>query len=111
MLYDCISQIEVNKIFDNRERKEEYLKRFFEEAKLQLTIPRTLTGINQKIIETWDYVISKRVIREMFFESEKYLYGRACKDKIDFLINDWYEKDLGDLEWPFAARNFDSHIA
>lgn len=111
MLCDGISKMEVNKIFDNRERKEEYLERFFEEAELQLTIPCTLTGIDQQIINTWDYVISKRVIREMFFESEKFLYGKDCKDKIDFLIRDWHEKDLGDLEWPFAAMNFDSHIA
>ena len=75
MLYDGISKMEVNKIFDNRERKEEYLERFFEEAELQLTIPCTLTGIDQQIINTWDYVISKRVIREMFFESEKFLYS------------------------------------
>lgn len=111
MLYNGISKIEVNKIFDHRARKEEYLKRFYKEAGLQLTVPSTLTGIDQQIINTWNYVISKRVIREMFFKSEKYLYGIACKDKIDFLIRDWHEKDLGDLEWPFAAMNFDSHIA
>ena len=64
-LCNGITCLEVNKIFDNRMRKVEYLEQFSEEAKLQLTIPRTLSGIDQMIINTWDYMISKRVIREV----------------------------------------------
>lgn len=110
-LCDGITCLEVNKIFDNRMRKVEYLEQYSEEVELQLTIPHTLSGIDQMIVNTWDYMISKRVIREMFFNSEKFLYGVDCKGKIDFLIKDWHQKRLGEMEWPFAAMNFDNHIA
>lgn len=111
MLYDGISLFEVNKIFDNRARKMEYLERFVEETGVQISIPCTIAALDRCIIDTWDYVVSKHIIREMFFESEKYLYGISCKERIDYLIRDWYQKNLGELEWPFAAMNFDRHIA
>lgn len=87
------------------------MERLSTELDLRLQIPRTLGALNQCIINTWDYETSKTIIREMFFESEKYLNGLECKNKIDFLVNDWYDKGFGDIEWPFSAMNFDGYIA
>lgn len=110
-LMDCITIKEVNKIFDNKERKKEYLERLINEANLLIDIPSTIIGLDRCIVDTWDYEISKGIIRDMFFKSTKYLHGINCKDRIDFLINDWYENNFGELDWPFSARNFDGHIA
>ena len=47
----------------------------------------------------------------MFFHSEKYLSGIECKNDIDFLIDDWNRNNLGVIEWPFSAANFDGYVA
>lgn len=111
MLINNITNAEVCKIFDNRNRKIEYLEKLSDEANLGIAIPRTLEQIHQCIIATWDYEISKRIIREMFFNCEKYLNGIRCKERIDCLIDCWYDNDLGEIEWPFSAANFDSYVA
>lgn len=111
MLTDRITINEIKKIFDNRERKNEYLLRLFETMGINIQLPRTLRGIDECIIDTWNYEISKNVIREMFFESEKFNNGIASKDEIDYLIRNWHEQCLGNIEWPFAAMNFDQHVA
>ena len=111
MLTDRITIYEINKIFDKRERKTEYLLRLFETMGINMQLPRTLRGLDECIIDTWNYESSKDVIREMFFESEKFNNGIAAKDEIDYLIRNWHEHRLGDIEWPFAAMNFDQHAA
>lgn len=111
MLFTEITLYEINKIFDKKERKIDYLLRLFEISRIDMQVPRTLRGIDNCIIETWNYEISKDIIREMFFESEKYNKGIAAKDEIDFLIENWREHNLGEIEWPFAAMNFDQHVA
>ena len=111
MLTDRITINEIKKIFDNREHKKEYLIRLFETMGIDIQIPRTLREIDECIINTWNYEVSKNVIREMFFESEKFNNGIAAKDEIDYLIRNWHEHRLGEIEWPFAAMNFDQHVA
>lgn len=111
MLMNEITTFEINKIFDNRCRKEEYLEKLFSILNIQSSLPRTIAGLNNCIMETWNYDISKSIIREMFFESDKYLNGIACKDEINYLIQDWHRQNLGKIEWPFAAMNFDGHVA
>ena len=111
MLTDRITINEIKKIFDNRERKMEYLLRLFETMEIEIQVPRTLKEIDECIIDNWNYEISKDVIREMFFESDKFNNGIAAKDEIDYLIKNWHEHRLGEIEWPFAAMNFDQHVA
>ncbi len=111
MLTTEITLVEIKKIFDNKERKREYLRRLFIENNIDMSIPHTLRAIDDCIIETWDYEASKFILREMFFESEKYNRGLAAKEEIDFLVDNWYEHNLGEIEWPFAAMNFDQHVA
>ena len=90
MLMSEITTFEINKIFDNRIRKEEYLEKLFSILNIQSSLPRTIVGLNNCIMKTWNYDISKNIIREIFFESNKYLNGIACKDEINYLIQDWH---------------------
>lgn len=110
MLVNEINADEIKKIFQNRENKLEYLRRLFERTKNLTPIARTASRIDSQIIDTWDYDISKSVIREMFMDTNKYAYISRCRRLIDAAINDWKEKQLGDFEWPFSAMNFDQHI-
>lgn len=111
MIRENITLFEINKIFDNKQRKLEYLNRLYDFLGVNFVLPRTKVAIDNSIIDTWNYDTSKNIIREMFFESDKYLYGIACKDKIDYLINNWHEHNLGEIKWPFSAMNFDGHVA
>ncbi len=110
MLIDGINAIEIKKIFQNKENKLEYLRRFFARTGNATQIEKTAAKIDNQIIDTWDYDISKSVIREMFMDTEKYTYISACREVIDDAISAWEEKQLGDFEWPFSAMNFDQHV-
>lgn len=63
------------------------------------------------IIDTWDYEISKTIIRDLYFETEKYLSSKNSKNKIDKAIQSWNKLLLGDLEWPFQPMKFDQKVA
>lgn len=108
MLTEEITLSEIRKIFDNRERKAEYIRRLYNILGINEALPRNL---DNAIIETWNYDISKAILREMFFCSEKFLNSCHCKEEIDYLINDWYQHNLGEIEWPFSAMTFDGHVA
>lgn len=110
MLTENITILEIKKIFDSKERKLDYLNKLYNLLGINIALPRTNVAIDNTIINTWNYKISKDIIRELFFKSDKYLYGIACKDKIDYLIRDWRKQNLGKIEWSFAAMNFDSHV-
>lgn len=111
MLIERITIYEINKIFDNRNTKEQYLHILSKKLSINLPLPKTLKAIDQLIIETWDYKISKDIIRHMFFNSKKFLDGVNCGYEINTLIDDWYNHNLGEIEWPFSAMNFDSYVA
>lgn len=111
MLKEGIRNIDIKKIFDNRTRKIEYLERLFSKTDSNFEIPRSVTGLDNCIIDTWDYNLSKDILREMFFCSKKFLSGLDCKKEVDFLINEWYDNNLGEIEWPFSAMIFDSYVA
>lgn len=111
MLTENITLLEIRKIFDNRERKLDYLDKLYNHLGINSTSPRTNIAIDDTIINTWNYDVSKHILREMFFHSEKFLNSCHCKDNIDYLINDWSQHKLGAIEWPFSAMNFDNHVA
>ncbi len=111
MLKEGITPIDIKRIFDKRDTKTEYLERLIAATNSYLTIPRSIVGLDSCIIDTWDYSVSKDILREMFFHSEKFLSGMECKNDIDFLIEDWNRNNLGVIEWPFSAANFDSYVS
>lgn len=110
MLTNNITAIEIKKIFQNKENKLEYLKRLFNRTGSSAPIEKTASKIDNQIIDTWNYDISKSVIREMFMNTDKYAYISGCRKMIDEAIATWEEKQLGDFEWPFSAMNFDQHV-
>lgn len=112
MLTQNITPYEINKIFDSFNRKEEYLNKLSERTVQGRPLAAYSYGrTDQVIADTWNYEISKDIIREMFFKSEKFLHGLESKSRIDFLTEDWHNNNLGEIEWPFAAMGFDGYIA
>ena len=110
MLTDGITDVEIKKIFQNKENKLKYLSRLFDCTGSDAPIEKIASRIDNQIIDTWDYDISKSVIREMFKNTDKYAYISACREMIDDAISAWEEKQLGDFKWPFSAMNFDKHV-
>ena len=110
MLKTGITPQEIKKIFQNNGNKIEYLKRYFVRTGNTEAIESAASKIDDQIISTWDYDISKEVIREMFIDTDKYKYISKCSEKIDAAIKEWNEMGLGDFAWPFSAMGFDQHI-
>lgn len=116
MLKESITSKEINCIFSssngkpNRKLKETYLRKLFEMTNCSNDIAKTIAKIDSQIIETWDYEISKSIIRNMFFKSEKCILSKQKKDKIDLAIHQWKELGLGEIKWPFAAASIDNYI-
>ena len=110
MLKDCITETDIKIILSNAYNKKKYLKALFAETENVERIGRSTEEINRQIIATWDYEISKTILRKLFFESPKYEYDLICKNKIDQAIIDWNELGYGPLEWPFAPNSFDDFV-
>lgn len=106
-----ISSTEIKKIFPNLETKKEYLSRLFILTNANQSQKITNKIIDDIIIETWNYENSKNVIRGLYFESNKYRFSNNNEPKIDELLNEWNTLNLGTIEWPFAAMNFDQKVA
>ena len=78
MLTEEITLSEIRKIFDNRERKAEYIRRIYNTLGINEAPPRNL---DNAIIETWNYDISKAILREMFFVQKSFLIVAIAKKK------------------------------
>ena len=108
-LQEGISILEINKIFSNSTLKREYLNLLSHHIEIDLNGLR-VRDLDNKIIETWSYNISKQVIRELFVDSEKYLKNRDAGDKIEALMVEWCDLGLGEFDWPFQPKMFDEHV-
>jgi len=62
------------------------------------------------VVDTWDYENSKRIIRKMFTESEKYRSGKVADTVMNKFINEWQSLKLGDISWPFSQGAFDEFV-
>lgn len=109
-LFDGISTIEIKKIFANTINKRKYLELLSEYIPINLGAIRTNAAIDNTIIETWDYELSKRVLREMFFATNKCVENRESKERINALMYEWEYLNLGELDWPFPPKMFDNHV-
>lgn len=105
-----ITDIEINKIFSNIEIKKKYLEEVFKIKKIYKEFPKTNKGINESIIETWDYEISKKIIRELFKETDKYKNSQKSNKLLEEALKEWKKNKLGDIKWPFQPLRFDSYI-
>ena len=110
MLKNAISVEEIKKIFPNKSIKSEYLS---ELALLTKTVEfdiKSEKDIDEAIVRSWNYDVSKTIIREMFRKTDKYSNGKNSAYELEELMNSWKRLNLGDLEWPFKAMAFDQHV-
>lgn len=110
MLTKEIKIEEIKKIFGNQEIKKQYLQKLFDITKSNNEISRTKVGIDRQIIETWNYKISIKILRELFLSSDKYKYCKECAVLVDQAIKHWEDKGLGTIAWPFSAQAFDQRV-
>lgn len=61
-------------------------------------------------VENWDYKISKKIIRSLFKETEKYKNGKEANKAMQILIKEWQRLKLGMVEWPFSQGAFDDFV-
>ncbi len=109
-LLNGITPQEIKKIFYNTTNKQAYLDLLSEHIGEDFSKLRTNRAIDDAIIRTWEYKLSKRIIRGLFFDSEKCIEGRIGRDRINDLIYDWKTLKLGKLDWPFLPKLFDNHV-
>jgi len=64
----------------------------------------------QTIAETWNYDISKQIIRDIFKETDKYLNGQEADKSMAILIGEWQKLNLGKIAWPFSQGAFDEFV-
>lgn len=62
------------------------------------------------IVDNWDYEESKKIIRDIFKDTEKYKSGKEADNAMDVLIKEWQTLKLGDLAWPFSQGDFDGFV-
>lgn len=109
MIIENIATEDIRKIFSNTENKKIYLKKLFKETGNPSKIETQKEKLDQQIIETWSYEVSKNIIREMFRNHPKFIDQQKLNE-IDKAIDDWNSLNLGDFEWPFSAMSFDQHV-
>jgi len=62
------------------------------------------------IVDSWDYEESKRIIRDIFKETDKYRNGKEANNAMDVLIKEWKSLKLGNIAWPFSQGAFDDFV-
>lgn len=108
-LIDGITLEEIKKIFPNNQVKWSYLQLLSNSISLNLNSLRP-RDYDDVIIESWEYNLSKQILRELFRISEKYNNNRNSGNRIVALMNEWYDSDLGEFDWPFQPNMFDQHV-
>jgi hypothetical protein len=113
------------KILGNKERACDYLFRFHTSKKINdLKFKKINRGKNintyvldssteelwQIIVNNWDYEKSKKIIRDMFKETDKYKSGKDANNAMNILINKWKLLKLGNIAWPFSQGAFDEFV-
>ncbi|MFH0792165.1 MAG: hypothetical protein V1905_03060, partial [bacterium] len=62
------------------------------------------------VVDGWDYEESKKIIRDIFKETEKYKSGKEADNAMDVLIKEWQSLKLGNIAWPFSQGAFDEFV-
>jgi len=64
----------------------------------------------KSIVDSWDYEISKKIIRNIFKKTDKYKSGKEADNAMDVLIKEWQSLKLGNIAWPFSQGAFDEFV-
>jgi len=62
------------------------------------------------VVNSWDYEESKKIIRDIFKETEKYKSGKEADNAMNVLIKEWQALRLGNIAWPFSQGAFDEFV-
>lgn len=62
------------------------------------------------IVDNWDYAESKKIIRNIFKNTEKYKNGKDAVNTMDMLMKGWQTLKLGNVAWPFSQGAFDEFV-
>ena len=68
------------------------------------------TELWKAVVDSWDYEESKKIIRDIFKQTEKYKSGKEADNAMDVLIKEWQSLKLGDIAWPFSQGAFDEFV-
>lgn len=113
------------KIIGSKEKVTAYLLRLNEIKPIPSLKFKTISrGLNQgkkildletkdlwkTVVDSWDYEESKKIIRDIFKDTEKYKSGKEADNAMDVLIKEWQTLKLGDLAWPFSQGDFDGFV-
>lgn len=109
-LTESISLLEIKKIFSNKTHKKEYLNLLAKQTGKVFSRAKSVSQIDEAIIESWDYEISKNIIREMFVQTDKYDRNKSSGGRIDVLLREWDALKFGEFKWTFMPQNFDQFV-
>ena len=62
------------------------------------------------VVDSWDYEKSKKIIRDIFKETDKYKSGKEADEAMNVLIKEWETLKLGNIAWPFSQGAFDEFV-
>ena len=110
MLKERINEQEIKTIFNSISSKKMYLKEMYITKNITLKIPNKNKDLDNAIINTWDYDISKEIIRSLYKNTDKYIHSKRSYNLLKKRIKEWNDLKLGKIEWPFSPMAFDSHI-
>lgn len=120
-----LSQDTAKKIIGNSDNAKKYLKKFNNVKTILGLEFRTVTRgkragqevldlstneLWKLIVDTWDYDISKKIIRELFKETLKYKNGKEANEVMNVLFKEWEAQKLGNISWPFSQGDFDGFV-
>jgi hypothetical protein len=112
------------KIFSSKENVENYLIELNKNKNIDLKFRMIIKGMNKgnevlkmnneelwnKVVSSWDYYLSLKIVRNLFRNSKKYKNGKVGKQKYRDLIKEWNNLDLGLIKWPCSQGAFDEFV-
>jgi len=113
------------KIVGNQKKATEYLLRLNDIKPISALKFKTITrgknagkkvlNLNTKelwkaVVDSWNYEESKKIIRNIFKETDKYKSGKEADEAMNVLIKEWETLKLGNIAWPFSQGAFDEFV-
>ena len=76
----------------------------------EYAVSNSTAEIWKLVVNSWNYEISKNVIREIFKTTTKYQNGKEADNAMQVLIEEWNTLQLGSIAWPFSQGDFDGFV-
>jgi hypothetical protein len=112
------------KIFFSKDNVETYLTELNNLKNINLNFKEITRGKNNgkkvldmtneelwnKVISSWNYNSSLKLIRDLFKKSKKYQNGKIAKQRYIELVKEWDNLKLGLIKWPCSQGAFDEFV-